>query len=96
MAGAEQLYATREWLNLWLVIDSLALLWADAGQTEAAAVLLGHLQAHDIHFPLRASRRVAVTRALEARADAAEWLARGAQADRHALVAYALDVLNLP
>jgi hypothetical protein len=90
----EELYATRQWLNIWFVIDSLPMLWAEAGRDEQAAVLLGHLKANDIHYPLRASRRAAATKALEARTDAAKWLALGAQLDRHVLIAYAVDVLG--
>jgi hypothetical protein len=90
----ERLYVARDWLDMWMVIDSLAVLLAEAGRVEPAAVLLGHLQAHKIQYPLGASRRAAATRLVDARADAADWLARGARLDRHELVAYALDALG--
>lgn len=65
------------------------------GNAEAARVLLGHLQAHrHFGFLSRDGRKETATRTLNLHSEARRWMARGAELDRHQLVAYAFDALQ--
>jgi tetratricopeptide (TPR) repeat protein len=89
-----RLYASRNWLNLWAVMEALALHWARTGRKELAAVLLGHLDQHDIRHAVFVSRRQQALANLRGVVGAEAWFAHGAGLDRDELVLYALKELT--
>jgi hypothetical protein len=88
-----QMLATRNWVLVWTVIEALALYWARARRDGPAAVLLGHLEAHNIRYAYFVEQRREAVAALGARGDAEDRLAQGAALERDQLVAYALAQL---
>jgi DNA-binding CsgD family transcriptional regulator len=89
-----RLYASRNWLNLWAVMEALALHWARTGHDERAAVLIGYLENGDIRHAVFVDRRQKAFAALRQSVDAEAWLAVGAGLDRDQVVAYALNELD--
>jgi hypothetical protein len=89
-----RLYADRNWLNIWPVLESLAMQLMETGSVEAAGVLLGHIEANHLGSLPRTARRTATIRTLNQHSEAQEWMTRGAQLDRHHLVAYAFDTFQ--
>jgi len=85
VAGA---YADRAWYDLWPSLPILAAWWTSHDQPEAAAVIVGHLDAHHI-----ASTDETTRTTLRSHPNADRWLAHGAQLDREQLVAYVLGQL---
>jgi hypothetical protein len=87
------LYAIRDW-HFWVVLEAVALHWIRTGRSEPAAVLLGHLEAHDIRhgmFKMQRHRAVGAVRHLP---EAHRWMGRGASLDRDQVVMYALAELS--
>jgi hypothetical protein len=89
-----RLLSVRSWALVWVGMEALALYWARTGRDEAAAVLLGHLEAMDIHYAYFVEQRAQAVTALQAQRDAQQHFARGAALDRDRLVAYALEQLG--
>ncbi len=90
-----RLYHTRDWLNIWPLIQSLAELLVELDDVEAAGVLLGHLHVHrQSGYPANGARRDATIRELDRHPDAARWRARGAALNRHELIAFAFESLD--
>jgi predicted ATPase/class 3 adenylate cyclase len=88
------LYANREWSNLWVAIEALAIHWTETGRTEPAATLLGFLEARkDLRSVAFLGRRQDAVAALRESPEAHPWMAQGAALDRDQLVDYALDQL---
>lgn len=91
------LYEIRYWFRIWHLFDSIALAMASTGQLEAAAVVIGHLDAHHppwgIEHELGFRERAHEIVGQQPRAE--EWMARGAAMDRHQIVGYALAELEL-
>lgn len=81
------LHDRRDWLGIWIVVESLAAHWAQDDPT-MAALLLGHLQAHGIGHAGQARRRARTHRILSALPpdDLAESYATGATISRQELV----------
>jgi hypothetical protein len=79
------------WLHVWMVIAALAGWWAAHGEPHAAAVIVGHLDAHGLgEF---GNDTVAATRTeVLSHPGAHEWLASGARLDREDLVTYVLGL----
>jgi hypothetical protein len=77
------------------VLEIVAIYWAFSGTLEPAAVVLGHLEAHDRHHPNpRIRRDRARARDLVRRLpDAENHLARGNAMTREQLLAYVLEQL---
>ena len=87
------LYANRDWANMRIAIEALAIHWIKTAKIEQAATLLGYLEAKNIHYvTLRAQRQDAVAVLGEA-PEAKSWMARGGALDRDQLVDYALNQL---
>ena len=92
--AVEAAYENRDWYHVWPCITALATWWNSIGRRDAAGVVLGHLQAHDISsgFPPGGLER-AVADASTAD-DAERRLAEGAALTREQLVEYVLDQLE--
>ena len=89
-----QLYDTRYWMYVWIVLETLATYWVRRGRVELGAVLLGHLRGHEhSHATLLAERAEAFQR-LENLNGAEQWLQRGESLDRDEIVAFALGNLE--
>ena len=90
-----RLFEIRFWWRTWHVFDSIGLALVSSGRTEAAAVVVGHLDAHHPPFGteemLGFRRHAAEIVRSDARCD--EWMARGASMDRYQIVEYALAAL---
>jgi hypothetical protein len=93
--AVERLHRIRAWPQLWTAIESLAAYWADSGETESAAVLLGHLDAHDHRSNLLTRRRAKTQQTLANQTGIDKWLRAGSNLDRDHLVAYALQQLTI-
>jgi hypothetical protein len=85
------LYANRDWGNMWIAIEALAIHWAKAGRTEPAATLLGHLEAKNLRLAALVRQRQDAVAALRETPEAQSWMARGGALDRDQLVDYALN-----
>jgi hypothetical protein len=72
----------------------LAAYWADSGQAQDAAVLLGHLDAHDHRFKPLAPRRTRTEQTIGRGPGVDTWRRIGADLDRDQLVDYALQHLT--
>lgn len=88
-------------LGLWTTLEAVALCFADADRLEPAAVVLGHLEAHDIHHRGKGygvgtfvERRANVLGRLRTMAESERWMARGAALNREELVDVALRALD--
>jgi hypothetical protein len=87
-------------MNVWGLIEALSLYWCGRDRMEPAAVLLGHLEAHDHRHaggggrsgPFVERRRLAIAGLLEL-PGGDTWMAHGAELDRDELVTYALEQL---
>jgi hypothetical protein len=88
-----RLYEVREWVNVWLTIESLVAWWARSERLEQAAVALGYLDAEQRHWAT-ADRRAKAAAAVTQDPDGARWMARGAALTRDQLVEYALEQLD--
>ena len=85
----------RYWYRIWQLMESVGLSLASTGQTEAASVVTGNLEAHhppsgiehDLGFRARALDIV------REHPQAEQWMARGAAMDRFQNVDYALTAL---
>jgi predicted ATPase len=89
-----ELYDTRYWMYLWIVVETLATYWVRVGRIEEGAVLLGHLEAHRRrHATLMTARADALSAVIE-QPGAAARMANGAQMDQEQLVTFVLDRLQ--
>ena len=91
-----RLYEIRYWYRIWQLFDSIALALASTNHIEAAAVVVGHLEAHHPPFGVEHLMRFR-SRTLEivrTRSEVDAWIARGAAIDRHQIVEYALAELG--
>ena len=84
------MYANRDWIDVWVTVEGIAIHWAKAGRTEEAGVLLGYLERHDIRHAVFLEQREHALAIVRSRPDAQTWTAHGAALDRDHLVAYAL------
>jgi hypothetical protein len=88
-------YEVRYWLRIWQLFESIGLTLAENGRLEVAAVVVGHLEAHQPPFGIEAELGFR-TRTLDAarrHPSVEEWMARGAAMDRHQIVEFALGEL---
>lgn len=92
LRAVRRMYELRYWLYLYRVLDGAAWLLARAGQTETAALLVGHLDRHAP--PWRSRPRLFTRQLLEAAGVAPTVADRGAALDREHIVRLALDGLE--
>ena len=89
-----ELYASRFWMYVWIVVETLGPYWVRVGRTDAGAVVMGHLEVHHHAHSLLGAARVSALAALEEVPGGAEAMARGARMDRDRLVGYVLEQLE--
>jgi predicted ATPase len=90
-------YDIRNWLGLWLLIETIASYFAASASLHEAAVLYGHLENHHAPWGLPAVHR-ARQRGLDRVRQLADFevlMAQGAEMDRDELVAYTLERLKV-
>lgn len=90
------MYTKRDWMNVWPIVEATAMYWARTGRPEPAGVLLGHLEANDVHHAMFVSERQHASVALRRHPSAGSWTAQGRDLDRDQVVAYALSQLTPP
>lgn len=88
-----RLYAARTWSDIWSVLEQTFVHWVTAGRTLDAGVLLGYLEANDLHHTLNAAERSPAAKAVRDDPDGRASLAVGATFNRDQVVAYVLDRL---
>jgi predicted ATPase len=86
-------YANRDWMDVWHLLETVAVYWAKTGRTRDAAVVLGHLEAGGIRSVSLAVRHQKALVDLQTHPDAQTWMAHGAALDRHELVRHVLEQL---
>jgi hypothetical protein len=89
--SVRRLYGCRDWGLTWAAVEALAVYWARLGRLEAAAVLLGHLQAHGLSHGMLLEQRRQTQQVLADTPDAHLWISRGARLDRDELIRYVLE-----
>ena len=90
------LYDIRYWLPVWPTLEAAAFYWAATGSIEAAAVVLGGVDAHEsILTGLSSKMRDDTRSTVTLHPDANGWMARGKAMTRDAMVAFALEQLQL-
>ena len=90
----EAAHRDRMWLQLWMQVAALAAWWASHQRTDAAAVVVGHLDVHHLGgygYDTLATARAAV----ETQPNATANLARGRALDRDQLIDYVLSELAI-
>jgi hypothetical protein len=89
------LYEIRFWYRIWQHFESIALQLAATGHVEAAAVVVGNLEARHAAFGYESwlGFRARALEIIRTHADAETWMARGAAMDRYEVVEYALAAL---
>ena len=93
-AAIVDLYGSRFWMYVWIVLETLGTYWVFSGQSEDGAVVLGHLTAgNHSHATLRGARTAALE-TLAGHLELSEAMDRGAGMDRDGLVTYVLDRLG--
>jgi hypothetical protein len=89
-------YDARYWERIWQLFESVGLALAETGRLEAAAVVIGNLEAH--HPPYGMEHNFGFsTRTLDivhTHPSADAWMARGAAMDRHQIVEFALAAMS--
>jgi predicted ATPase/DNA-binding SARP family transcriptional activator len=80
--------------GVWGLIEQLAIRWTREGRLHAAAVILGHLERHNVGHASLASHRRAAVATVVAAPEAACWLQTGAQLSRDELFDFALAELD--
>jgi hypothetical protein len=85
----EEAHHQRLWFNVWPTIRLLARWWARRGMTDAAAVVVGYLDAHGLAAPSSG-----VLQQLRSDLGCQAALVRGSQLDRDELVAHILAHLS--
>lgn len=88
-------YDVRYWYRIWQLFESVALALVEAGRFEAAAVVVGNLEAHHPPFGMEddlgfRTRTLDIVRT-DSHADA--WMERGAAMNRCQIVEFALAAL---
>ena len=86
-------YENRDWMDVWHLLETVAVYWAKRGRTRDAAVLLGHLEAGGIGSVSFAVGHQKALAGLHGNPDAQTWMAHGAALNRHELVNHALEQL---
>jgi hypothetical protein len=89
-------YDARYWFRIWQLLVSVGLALAEAGRLEAAAVVVGNLEAHHLPFGMEHNFGFR-TRALDivhTHPSADAWMARGAAMDPHQIVEFALAAMS--
>ena len=89
-----RLHEARSWGDVWYILEITFVLWANAGRTGNAGVLLGFLEAQNLHHTLIAEARAASALAVRASPGISATIADGADLDRDQVVAYALAHLT--
>jgi predicted ATPase/class 3 adenylate cyclase len=88
-----ELVAARNWQVLWWTLEALGEHWARAGKLSAAAVVIGHLNAHDFSSQFSLADRPATLKLIGEHESCQELMTRGAHMSRDELVEFALDRL---
>jgi hypothetical protein len=86
--------AARDWMNLSVAIEQLAIYWFRTNDLEPAAVVLGYLDASGTRYAPVARRRLQAVTAIRAASAGELWMARGGQMTREAVVDFTLDRLR--
>jgi hypothetical protein len=89
-------YAVRDWYRIWQLFESVGLALAETGRLEAAAVVVGNLEAHHPPFGIEYNSgfRTRTLDIVHTHPSADTWMARGAAMDRHQIVDFALAALS--
>jgi hypothetical protein len=83
----------RLWMYQWIVIENLAIYWADTDKADQAAVLLGHLDANHHAHSIFITDRDRIRHRLTTDRQHAAALARGAHITRDELIDWTLNEL---
>ena len=92
-------HGVRCWFLVWCVMESIGLALALRDRAEAAAVVIGNLEAqHPAFGPVSMGREIGfrdrILEIVRAHADVETWMSRGAAMDRYQIVEYALAELG--
>jgi predicted ATPase/DNA-binding SARP family transcriptional activator len=89
-------YDARNWFRIWQLFESIGLALAEAGRLEAAAVVVGNLEAHHPPFGMEHNFgfRTRTLDIIHAQPSADAWMARGAAMERHQIVEFALAAIS--
>jgi hypothetical protein len=91
-AGLTRCFEMREWNAIWLIANAATEWLVGAGHLEAAAVILGHLEAHHpVWGQADRDTRDAMRARIERLHDADELMAHGADMSQTALATYLID-----
>ena len=89
-------YDARHWFRIWQLFESVGLALADAARLEAAAVVVGKLEAHHLPFGMEHNFgfRTRTLDIVHTHPSADAWMARGAAMDRYQVVEFALAAMS--
>jgi predicted ATPase len=89
-------YDARHWFRIWQLFESVGLALAEAGRLEAAAVVVGNLEAHHPPFGMEHNFgfRTRTLDIIHTHPSADAWMARGAAMDPHQIVEFALAAIS--
>jgi predicted ATPase len=88
-----ELWTIRAW-QFWMVVEAAAFRLLEWDRAEAAAVVLGHLEARGIRHGVPPARRRQALDRLQHLSESAAWMRRGAELERDQIVSYLLAVLG--
>jgi predicted ATPase/DNA-binding SARP family transcriptional activator len=89
-------YDARHWFRIWQLFESVGLALAEAGRLEAAAVVVGNLEAHHLPFGMEHNFgfRTRTLDIVHTDPSADTWMARGAAMDRYQVVEFAIAAVS--
>jgi hypothetical protein len=91
-----RLHDARHWAVLWLAVEAVAYYFAIAGKTEAAARIVGYLEAHGSQRPTEMQLREQTLEVIRRHRQADEWISQGATTDRDEIITDLFDQLPSP
>ena len=91
-----RLHDARNWGILWTGVEAVAYCFAIAGRTEAAARIVGHLEAHASQFLAMTRQREPTLDLVRRQSRADAWMSLGAATDRDELINDLFDQLPSP
>jgi predicted ATPase len=91
-----RLHDARNWGVLWIAVEAVAYHLAIAGETEAAARIVGYLQAHAGNRPTEIQLREQTLEVVRRHSRADEWISQGAATDRDEIITHLFDQLPSP
>jgi hypothetical protein len=88
-----RLHDSRNWTLLWIAVEAIAYHLAIAGKTEAAARIVGYLQADGSQRPTEIQLREQTLEVVRRHSRADEWISQGAATDRDEIMTHLFDQL---